>query len=341
MGKRLAIYLGSIGLALAWALPAKADPVADFYHTHPFTLLVGFSPGGGFDSYGRTVANHLARHIPGHPTVIVQNMPGAGSLRAANHTYNVAPRDGSLVVLSRAPVMDLLMGGPSSAFDSQKFTWIINGGTELTVCAMLGAPQIASFEDARRIPFNMAGTGPGSDEDMFTKVLIELFDVKAKLVTGYPGGNEMTLALERGEVDARCAWAYSSIQQARPDWISQKKVRFLAVLTPERSPTLPEVPSILEFAQTDRERDIMALLVSCQLLGRPFAAPPGIPADRAEALRKAFTDTMADPAFVADMTLRKETVNPIAWQDVEKILKQLYATPKPLVEEARAMIAEK
>jgi len=327
----------SLGLAAGLAVPAQADAVSDFYKDKPVTLIAGYSAGGGFDLYSRILANHLGRHIPGQPKVIVQNMPGAGSARAASHLYNVAAKDGSVIGLIRAPVIEPLTG-TGGAFETTKFTWLGSGSSDLTVCALVGNPQVRTMADALTTQFTLGGLGPGSDEDMYSKVLKKLFGLKIHLVTGYPGGAEMILAVERGEIDGRCGWAYSSIKISKPNWIAEKKVRILNALSLERSPELPDVPAIMEFATTDHQKQILRFVLNAQTLGRPFAAPPGIPADRAAALRKAFDETMADPALLAEMQSRKLDVEPIRWQAMEKVLADLYATPKAIVEETRAII---
>jgi tripartite-type tricarboxylate transporter receptor subunit TctC len=193
--------------------------------------------------------------------------------------------------------------------------------------------------DAAHNPFTLGGLGPGSDEDMYSKILRKLLGLKIRLVTGYPGGAEMILAVERGELDGRCGWAYSSIKISKPDWIAEKKIKVLNVLALERSPELPDVPSIMEFVTNERHKQIFRFVLNAQTLGRPFAAPPGIPADRAAALRQAFDDTMADPALLADMKAKKLDVDHIRYPVVEKLLTNLYSTPKDIVEETRAIIA--
>jgi tripartite-type tricarboxylate transporter receptor subunit TctC len=174
---------------------------------------------------------------------------------------------------------------------------------------------------------------------MYSKILRRLLGLKIQLVKGYPGGAELILAVERGEVDGRCGWAYSSIKISKPDWIAEKKIKILNVLALERSPELPDVPSIMEFATTERQKQIFRFVLNAQTLGRPFAAPPGIPADRAAALRQAFDDTMADPALLTDMKAKKLDVDHIRWPTIEKLLTDLYATPKDIVDETKAIIA--
>lgn len=339
MARSVAPCLAGLAMACALALPAHADPVEDFYKSHPVTMVLGYAVGGGFDLYARNVAKYIGKYIPGHPSIIVQNMPGAGSLVAANYVYNVALKDGTIIAMTRAPVMDPLTGTSSSAFDATKFTWLGNGMTEFTVCAQLDNQQVKTMADAEKYPFTMASPGPGSDDDMFVRVLNKLFDLKDKVVTGYSSSAEAVLAIERGEVDGRCGWSYSSIMITKPQWVKDNKLHILAALSLERSPALPDTPSIMEFATTDRQKQILRLLISSEALGRPFLAPPGIPADRAAALRKAFEQTMADPDFIADRRAVNEAVNPVGWQEIDAMIKQLDATPKELVDETKAIIA--
>ncbi len=321
--------------------PAHAQTPDEFYKGRTVTVVVGYSAGGGFDLYARGFSKFFRNHLPGNPNVIVQNMPGAGSLTATNYISNVATKDGSIIALARAPVMELLAGTNSSAFDPLKLNWIGNGATELTVCGVMNNPQVRNMADAQKHAFTLAGLGPGSDEDMFTKVLNNLFHMKAKLVNGYPAGAEAMLAVERGEVDGRCGWSYSSLMMAKPEWVASKKVTFLASLAIERSAKLPDTPAIMEFVTNERERQILGLVIGSQIMGRPFFAPPGIPPDRTKALRAAFDATMADPAFIADRKAVNEDVNPTRAEDVEALLRKLFATPKELVEETRTIIAAK
>ena len=320
---------------------AWAESPEEFYKGRTVTLLVGYSAGGGFDLYARGFARFYRNHLPGNPNVVVQNMPGAGSLTATNFISNIAPKDGTILALARAPVMELLAGTPSSAFDPQKLSWIGNGATELTVCGILNNPNVRTMSDAQKTSFTLTGLGPGSDDDMFTKVLNSLLGMKARLVNGYPAGAEAMLAVERGEIDGRCGWSYSSLQKAKPEWIDQHRVHFLASLAMSRSPQLPDVPSIMEFMTTDRQRQIMQLVIGSQVMGRPLFAPPGIPGERLHAMRLAFEETMRDPGFIADRKLANEEVNPSTASEVEALLKTLFQTPKDLVDETKSIIAGK
>jgi tripartite-type tricarboxylate transporter receptor subunit TctC len=271
--KAVAVALLALS-ASALSVPATAQSVEEFYKTHPLTVIVGYSPGGGYDTHVRGVMRYYNRHIPGKPNIVVQNMTGAGSLVATNHLYNLAPKDGSFIGMVRAPVLEPLTGTSASNFDATKFNWIGSGMTEFTVCALLGAPTVKTFSDATKTPITLAGSGPGSDDDMISKMLIKLLGLKAKVVSGYPGGNEMQLAVERGEVDGRCGWSFTSIKLIKPEWITEKKLKFLASLSMERWPELPDTPSIMEIAQTDEQKSILKVAILSADLGRPFMAPP-------------------------------------------------------------------
>jgi tripartite-type tricarboxylate transporter receptor subunit TctC len=340
LSSAVAKCLGGLAVAAILAVAAQADPVEEFYKGKTVTLIAGYSSGGGFDLYSRIMANYLGKHIPGQPRIVVQNMPGAGSLRAASHVYNVAPKDGSVISLTRAPVIAPLLGSSGGAnFDVTKFTWLGSGASDLTVCALLGNPKVNTMADAQQHEFTLGGLGPGSDEDMYTKILRRLLGIKARLVTGYPGGAELTLAVERGELDGRCGWAYSSIKIAKPEWLAEKKIKILNQLALERSPELPDVPAVMEFIKEERSKQILRFVLNAQTLGRPFVAPPGIPEDRTAALRAAFEQTMKDEAYLAEMKAKKLDVGPISWQVIQTLLTDFYSTPADVVQETRTIIS--
>jgi tripartite-type tricarboxylate transporter receptor subunit TctC len=337
---RFALSLLALVPALAHTGPSRADAVVDFYKGRTVTIVVGYSAGGGYDLYARALARHFGEHIPGHPTVVVSNMPGAGSVAAANYLYNVAAKDGTVLgTFSRGIPMEPLVGNANVRYETPKFTWIGSASNELSVCALSPKAPVKSWAEALERPFTVAGEGPGSDPDTYAKLVQNLFGAKLKLVTGYPGGNEMTLAVERGEVDGRCGWSWGSIKATRPDWAAgDQKLNVLIQLAVERSPELPEVPTAFEIARDERQRNIVKLIVSRQVLARPFAAPPGIPDDRKEALRKAFDATMTDPDFLKEGTRSGLEINPVSGGNVDKLIAELYATPKEIVEQARATI---
>jgi len=332
---------GIVALAAGLAGAAHAQSVERFYRGRTVTIVVGYSVGGGYDAHARVLARHLGKHLPGNPAVVVQNMPGAGSLRAANYIYNAAPKDGTtLGVFARGMAMEPLIGASSTTFDSRKFAWIGSGTNEVSVCATWHAAKVKTWSDGLAIPFTVAGEGSGSDPDIFSIMLRNVFGAKMRLVSGYPGGADMTLAIERGEVDGRCGWTWSSVRLQRPDWVSGHKLNVLVQLATQPSPELPGVPLITDLATTERQRQIVDMVLSRQAMGRPLVAPPGTPDDRKEALRRAFDATMADPDFVAEATARGLEVNPVRGTDLDKLLVALYATPPAVVAEVKAIIAE-
>jgi tripartite-type tricarboxylate transporter receptor subunit TctC len=334
-----------IALALAAtftaAAPACADPVADFYRGKSIALIIGYSPGGGYDAYGRVVARHLGKHIPGNPAVIAQNMPGAGSLRSANYLYNVAPKDGTAIAhFSRGLAMEPLIGTSATQFDARRFSWLGSGTDEVSVCPIWHASPVKRWADMLTTPFTVGGEGSGSDPDIFSALLRNAFGAKLKLVSGYPGTAEVALAIERGEIDGRCGWSWSSLKQLKPDWIAGRKVNLITQLALKKSSELADVPLIFELAATDRQRQMLRLVLSRQSMARPFAAPPDLPADRKLALRLAFERTMADPEFLVEAKQRGLEVNPVTGSELDQLVGELYQTPADVIAETRAMISE-
>lgn len=335
----VAVAWGMLALALGVGA-GRADPVEDFYRGRTVTLVIGYSVAGGYDTYARVVAQHLGKHIPGNPKILPQNMEGAGSLRAANYLYNAAPKDGSVIgMFGRGMAMEPLIGTSHTQFDARKFSWLGSGTNEVSTCLTWHDSAVKTWADSLRTPFTVGGEGSGSDPDIFAKVMRSLFGVKLRLVSGYPGTAEIALAIERGEVDGRCGWSYSSLVQQRPDWVADKLVNILVQLSLTKSPALPDVPLITDFATTDRQRQILRLVFSRQAMARPFTAPPGIPAERCDALRAAFDATMRDPEFLAEAKQRGLEVNPVSGPEIDKLIADLYATPPDIVAEVRATIA--
>src|SRR5262249_28064716 len=228
---------------LILTVPVHAQPIESFYRGRTVTVVVGYSVGGGYDAHARVLARHLGKHIPGNPSVVVQNMPGGGSLRAANYLYNAAPKDGAtLGVFARGMAMEPLIGTSGTNFDARKFAWIGSGTNEVSVCATWHASKVKTWSDALVTPFTVAGEGSGSDPDIFSIMLRNVLGAKMRLVSGYPGGADMTLAIERGEVDGRCGWTWSSVKLQRPDWVADHKLNVLIQLATQPSPELPGVP---------------------------------------------------------------------------------------------------
>jgi tripartite-type tricarboxylate transporter receptor subunit TctC len=323
-----------VAIALALASPARAQSVEEFYRGKTVTILVGFTAGGGYDLYARVLGRHLGRNIPGNPTVVVQNMPGAGSLKATQYVYGVAPKDGTvLAAVSRGMATDPLLN--SAKFDATRFTWIGSVTSETSVCATWNASPVKTWDDMFKREFTLGGSATGADPDTFALILRNLFGAKVKLVTGYPGGNEINLAMERGEVDGRCGWSWSSLKSLKA-WLP--KINLLAQFAVVKNADLPQVPWALERAGNEEQRQVLRMLTAGQFLGRPFFGTPDIPADRKTALRRAFDATMQDPQFLAETGKLDLEVTPVKAESIDAFLADLYRTPKDVVEKAAAAI---
>lgn len=336
---RSLIPIFSCGLMLASATFVKADDVENFYKGKTITLSVGYSPGGAYDAVARILAQYMPKYIPGHPSVIVKNAPGAGTLVLTNQLYNVLPKDGTQFgIIARGMAMEPLIGHSNTKFDSTRFTWIGSAANEISLCVTYGGSQVKTWKDALSKPFTVAGNGSGSDPDVFANVLRNLFGVKDRLVSGYPGTGEISLAMERGEVDGRCGWSWTSIKSEKAKWLAEKKINLVVQLALEKAKDLPNVPLIMDVATTDRQRKILKLIFSRQTMGRPFVAPPNIPQDRKQALRTAFDQSMKDPGFLADAKKRKIEINPVSGSAIDKLMVELYHSSPDIVAGPRKSI---
>jgi tripartite-type tricarboxylate transporter receptor subunit TctC len=299
------------------------------------TVFVGFSPGGAYDGSARVLARYMGKYIPGNPNFVVQNMPGAGTLNLVNHLYNVSPKDGTnFGIFARGMAMEPLIGSSDARFDATKLTWIGSTTNEVSLCATYGTSPVKNWADTLTKNFAVAGNGSGSDPDVFANVLRNLFGQKNRLITGFPGSAEISLAMERGEVDGRCGITWDTLQSMKPDWIKDGKVRILLQFALERHPDLPTVPSVFDLATTDEQRQILTVWAAPNKMGRPFFGPPGMDKDRLTLLRRSFDATMKDPAMLHEVAQTRLWVKPITGEAVDALLKQVYATPKAVVEKA-------
>jgi tripartite-type tricarboxylate transporter receptor subunit TctC len=318
-------------LALCPNSACSAQSPGDFYRGKSLDLYIGYSAGGGYDVYARALARHMGRFIPGNPTIVPKNMPGAGSLVLANWLYNVAPKDGTAFgMIGRGTGFDPLLGSTKAQFDATKFNWLGSMNDEVSVCVAWHTTGINTLEQVKQRELTVGGSGPAADTDQFPKVLNATIGTKFKIVTGYPGGNDVDLAMERGEVMGRCGWSWSSVIATHQSWLDDKKINVLVQLSLKRHPDLPNVPLVMDFAKTEQQAQIFKLVFARQPMGRPFLAPPGIPADRVAALRKAFMETLRDREFLAESEKMKLEINPVSGDEVQKIVQDVYRTPKPV-----------
>jgi tripartite-type tricarboxylate transporter receptor subunit TctC len=338
--------LVTLGRGVAAAIPAlfaisaaHAQSPADFYKGKTVDLYIGYSAGGGYDVYARALARHMGRFIPGNPTILAKNMPGAGSLVLANWLYNVAPKDGTAFgMIGRGTAFDPLLGSTKAQFDAGKFNWIGSMNDEVSVCVAWHTTGITTLQQVERKELTVGGSGPAADTDQFPKVLNATIGTKFKLVTGYPGGNEVDLAMERGEVMGRCGWSWSSVIATHKNWIDDKKINLLVQLSLSKHVDLPHVPLIMDFARTEEQKQIFNLVFARQPMGRPFLAPPAIPAERAAVLRKAFMDTMKSGEFRAEAEKMQLEINPVSGDAVQKIVQEVYQTPKAVAAAVAQMV---
>ncbi len=318
---------------------AGAQSPAEFYKGKNVDLYIGYSVGGGYDLYARMLAKHMGKHIAGNPNVVAKNMEGAGSLRLANWLDNVAPKDGTAFgTIGRGTGFDPLFGHKAAQFDATKFTWIGSANNEVSVCVAWHTSGITKFDDLFGRELIVGGTGPAADTDQFPKVVNGVLGTKMRVIAGYPGGNDVGLAMERGEVQGRCGWSWSSVRSTQQKWLDDKKVHVLVQLALDKHPELPDVPLIMDLAKSDEQKQVLKLIFARQVMGRPFLAPPGVPKDRAEALRKAFMDTMQDRDFLAESEKAQLEIVPVSGDDLQKLVAEIYATPPAIAQKAAALI---
>jgi tripartite-type tricarboxylate transporter receptor subunit TctC len=321
---------------------AAAQDAEGFYKGRTIDLYIGYSVGGAYDLYARVIGRHLGAHIAGNPTLVPKNLEGAGSLRLANYLYRVAPRDGSAIgTIGRGIAFDPLLIGQGDAFDAQKFNWIGSANNEVSVCVAMRQSGITKFEDLFAKELTVGGTGTSADTDQFPRVLNSVLGTHFKIVEGYPGGNDVVLAMERGEVAGRCGWSWSSVKSTHKSWIEDKSMVVLIQLSLEKHPELPDVPLVMDFAKTDEQRQILKMIFARNVMGRPYLAPPNVPADRVVALRDAFAATMTDKNFLAEAAKTDLEINPVSGAEVEKLVKEVYATPPDIIAKAKAAAAAK
>ena len=324
---------------LAQPSGAHAQSVAEFYKGKNVELLIGYSGGGGYDVYARLLARHMGRHIPGNPTIVPRNMPGAGSLVLANWLYNVAPKDGTAFgIIGRGTPFDPMLGIEAARFDPTKYLWLGSMNNEVSVCVSWHTSGITKFDELLQKELVVGGTGPSADTDQFPRITNSVLGTKFRIISGYPGGNDISLAMERGEVGGRCGWSWSSVISTRMNWFKEKKVHVLMQLALEKHDDLPDVPLVVDLAKNDEQRATLRLIFARQALGRPFMGPPGVPQDRAAALQKAFMDTMKDKAFLAEADKAQLEITPLSGPAVQKIIMEAAATDPAVLKKAAAMI---
>lgn len=301
-------------------------------------LVIGFGPGGGYDLWGRVVARHIGKHLPGNPTVVPQNMPGAGSFTAAAHIYAIAPKDGTVfAIIARDAALGPLTGAPGARFDPLKLNWLGTPTTETNVCISFKTSPVKTADDLYSKTLILGDTGPGTGTRSYPKALTELLGMKFKMIGGFPASSDVFLAMERGEVEGICE-SLDSVLGKRPQWIADKQVNVLFQGGVEPNPELKGVPFVLDFAKTPEQRQAIEFLYAGQGIGRPFVAPPGMTPARLKMLRDAFSATMTDPEFVEEVKKNKLDLEPEDGEHLARLIAKMYATPKSVVEEVGKLI---
>jgi tripartite-type tricarboxylate transporter receptor subunit TctC len=322
-------FISAVAVALLVSPAAIADDkaIAEFYGKRTVTIAVGFSPGGNYDLYARLVSRHIGKHIPGNPTVIVQNMPGAGSRRLANTLANVGPHDGTMIGLPNQGIaMDQALGTEGVKFDARKFNWIGSPIEDNNVFWGWHANPVKTIEDAREREFVVGATGPGSPTTYYPRIMNDLLGTKFKIVSGYPGSNELDFAIEKGEVGGRVvSWTSLKITS---DWIPSGKARVLLQFGLRKTAELPNVRMLQDLATSDKHREIFEFLCLVPAMGRPFFMPPGVPAERVAAVRAGFAATMNDPAFLEDARRARLDVAPLTGEEIARVVAMKFSAPE-------------
>jgi tripartite-type tricarboxylate transporter receptor subunit TctC len=322
-------------IGLASISSACADATADFYRGKTISLYVSFPPGGGYDIYARVLAPHFSRHIPGNPGIAIKNMEGGSGVKAASYISTVTAQDGtSLGLFLDTLTLGKVLGGPGE-FDPLRLAWIGRIVSTATVAVVWHTSPVQTIEAAKQKEIVIAASVPSNSSSFIPTALNDLIGTRFKIIRGYHGSPPMALAMERGEVHAVGGMSWEAIQMTKPDWLAERKVRILYAQGAHRIKELPNDPGLLDFAVDERSRKILRLLGGGPDIGRSIVAEPGIPGERAAALRKAFLATMEDPEFVADMRKRNLNIEPLSGDDVQKTVEAAVATPRELVEQAK------
>ncbi len=342
--QRLLCGLAVLGFALL-SSAAKADPVADFYKGRTLTVYVASGPGGGYDAYGRLLAEYIVAHMPGHPQSIVENMPGAGGRTLANFLYNKAPHDGSAIGILQAPIiMDRLLYGTKAQgalYDPRQFSWIGSLDQFTPIAVVWHTTGIKTIEQAKGKEIKFGSSGGDVSERLYANILNTMLGTKFVPVAGYSGSAEIALAMERGEVPAFVGWYWAGMKRTKPEWLAKNLVTVLVQFGITPNPDMTGVPFIMDLLKDPGDRQVVHVALSQLTMARPFAGPPGIPAERVAALRTAFDETLKDPGFLADAKKQQLDIVPFDGAQIDALLKDMYATPPDLVARVKTAMEAK
>jgi tripartite-type tricarboxylate transporter receptor subunit TctC len=339
MRRSRAGILALVGISVA-AVAARADPVADFYHGRTLNLIIGTSSGNDYDFRARLLARHLGRHIPGEPTIVPQNMPGVGGVKAANYLATIAPHDGTTLHMIMSNMMSSeAIGAQGVQFDTRKFFWVGNTTSTPNVTVSWYKSGVTSIDQVKTRELIVGAPG-GTAGVIYATAMNGLIGTKFKIVTGYPGGNEVNLALERGEIDGRASNSWAAWKSTHPDWVKEKKIIPLVQIGLKRAPDLADVPLLFELANNDMDRQVLAFLSADTGISRALVTAPDTPPERVAALRRAFDATMRDPEFLADADKSQMDIVPMSGEDAQKIADAIVNTPPAVVARAKLLLGD-
>jgi tripartite-type tricarboxylate transporter receptor subunit TctC len=328
-------WLMAFGAVFLLHASAQADPIADFYRGRTISWILSAGAGGGYASYALAFAPYFSAHIPGNPPIVIQNMPGGGGIRAMLYLDSIAPKDGTTLGLVHSSVpFAPIYGIKAASFDPRNMNWIGSIDASTGICVAWHESGIATWQDMLTKPLVVGGTGAGSQMETMPVMLDKLFGARLKVISGYRGGNDIYLAMERGEIQGRCGGLISSINSTRPDWFAKKLVNVPIQIAAARNPLFPDAPAIMEFAKDERTRKILQLILAPLEMDRPILAPPGVPEERVAALREAFHAAMNDPAFIAEAEKDHLEIREVSGRRIAEILKDAFAMPPEIAKAA-------
>lgn len=332
----------TFGAMVAANVASAAGAVEDFYRGKTISLIVSSSTGGGYDTLARMLTRYLTRHIPGNPTIVIRNMPGAGGIVATNHLYSIAARDGTVIgaVQNNTP-FEPLFGTKEANYDPTKFSWLGSPSVETSIVTIWHTSPVNTVEDAKVTELKMGSSGANSTPSFYARILNETLGLKLKLIVGYPGQNDALLAMERGEIDGYPSAFYNSLMATRPTWIRDKKVKLLVQYGAEKEKHLPDVPFIFDLVKNEDDKLLWKAAVGPIATGRPYLLPPNVPPERVEALRKAFWASINDPEFLAEQAkanLGADT--PRSGDQIQDIIVTSYKSPPAVIERLKKLLTQ-
>jgi tripartite-type tricarboxylate transporter receptor subunit TctC len=338
---RLMGALGATLLAAAAAKPVQAQaPSPEVFYKGRQMIMLVYSPGGStYDIYARALVRHMDRHIPGKPNFVVQNMPGAGGLKAIEYLYSQAPKDGSVFgTVGRGLPFEPMLGRAEAKFDPLRFFWVGSMNRDVSLAISWHTSKVKTMADLQKMELLSPGTGAGADSEIMPLAFNSLAGTKFKIISGYPNTIQASLAMEMGELDGVGYWSWGSIMSSHPDWIRDKKINFLFHTGAKPLPQLPDLPSIRDYAKNDLDKKALEFLLSRETLGRPFLAPPDIPADRGKVLRAAFAATLTDPEFLKDAEKTGLEIDLVTGEEAEGVIRSGANTPPAVIERVKSLL---